>query len=361
MRILPFLCLFVLLSCQDESTNEKTISENENIEKKFPLVTVHVVEKQSFNHFQKIQGSVISKDMAYIRPEIQGTVMKIHVKEGDYVIKNQKLLTLSNAVLNAQLAEIDQNLSFASFLYRKQMALFNEGVATEIQFKEAENGMESLNKARNTLLTQLGKTTILSPFSGYVETTMIQLGEAVSPASPAFHLVGTSNLYLTADVSENLLSEISINNPVVAYFPSINETVEGLKLTRIGKLVNPTNRTVKIEAILKNKTTELIPNLMGEIHINDYSIDSAICLSSRTILKNAYGETFVKTLNAQNKVVTCSIKLGKQEGQLIEVLGGLRVGTIVIDQGKSTVLEGQEVRVINTPPFKNDSLTVNEG
>lgn len=361
MRTLPFLFIFFLFSCQNESTTENPLSVKETSEKNYPLVTVHKVKRQKFNHFHKIQGSIISKNMAYIRTEIPGTVKKIHVKEGDYVIKNQRLLTLSDVTLNAQLAEIDQNLSFASFFYKKQMTLFNEGVATEIQLKEAENGLESLKKARNTLLTQLEKSTILAPFDGYIETIMIQLGEAIGPASPAFHLVGTKDLYLTADVSENLLSEISVNNPVVAYFPSIDETIEGLKLTRIGKLINPTNRTVKIESILKNKNTSLIPNLMGEMHINDYSIDSAICLYSRLILKNAEGETFIKTLNTQNKVVTSSIKLGKQEGQLIEVLSGLKVGTLVIDQGKSTVLEDQEVRIINTQEYKDESLTVNEG
>jgi RND family efflux transporter MFP subunit len=347
MRILPFLCLIILISCQDNSITNPSPFENEVDEKKLPLVTVHEIRQQKFNHYHKIQGSVVSKNIAFIRAEIPGTVNTIYVTEGEYVTKGQKLLSLSITTLAAQLAEIDEKLSFASFIFEKQKKLFEDDIITEIQLKEAESTVESLKKARVTLKTQLDKSSLLAPFDGYVEATIVQVGESISPVNPAFHLVGTKNLFLAADVSENLLSDISLNNPIIANFPSINETLDGLKITRIGKLVNPTDRTVKIEAKLTSPNIELIPNLMGIMSINDYSVDSAICLSSRLILKNAEGETFIKVLDKNNVVNTVFVQLGKQEDQLIEVLSKIELGTLVVDQGKSTVLEGQEVKVIS--------------
>ena len=176
---------------------------------------------------------------------------------------------------------------------------------------------------------------------------MVQIGEAISPLNPVFHLVGLKELYVSADVSENLLSQISVNNPVEVYFPAIGETIENLKLTRIGKIVNATNRTVKIEAKLNSSISNLIPNLMAEININDYTNDSAICLKSRLILKDALGNTYIKVIK-NGLVKTISIKVGKQQGELIEVLSAIDIGTLVIDQGKSTVLEGQEIKIVNS-------------
>ena len=176
---------------------------------------------------------------------------------------------------------------------------------------------------------------------------MVQIGEAISPLNPIFHLIGLNDLYVSADVSENLLSQISINNSVEVYFPAIGETIKNLKLTRIGKLVNATNRTVKIEAKINSPFNSLIPNLMAEIKINDYTNDSAICLSSRLILKDAYGKTFVKTVQG-NLVKRIDVKVGKQQDELIEILSPIEVGTVIIDKGKSTVLEGQEIEIINS-------------
>ena len=347
MRIITFFYLLVLISCQNNTKNNDQQPEKTTNTENLPLVSVHKITKQVFSHFHKIQGSIVSKNMAYIRPEINGPVKALYVKEGDYVNKNQKLLSLSIDLLKGQLSELEQQLSFVTFIYEKQKSLYAEGVTTEIQLKEAENSVENLKKSRATLLTQIEKSTVYAPFEGYIESSMVQLGEAVSPINPIFHLVGVKDLYVSADVSENLLSEIKINNPVVAYFPSIDETLEGLKLTRLGKLVNSANRTVKIEAKLNRYSQNLIPNLMGEISINDYTNDSAICLFSRLILKNADGETFVKSLNNENKVVVIAVKTGKQQGDLVEILTPLSEGTRIIDRGKSTVLEGQKVKVIS--------------
>ena len=335
--------MLFLISCQNDDPINEAQAENPANKENLPLVSVHKINKQVFSHFHKVQGSVVSKKMAYIRPEINGPVKVMYVKEGDYVNKNQKLLSLSVDLLRSQLSEMEQQLSFITFIYEKQKSLYKEGVTTEIKLKEAENNVENLKNSRATLLTQIEKSTIYAPFEGYIESSMVQLGESISPINPIFHLVGIKDLYVTADVSENLLSEIKINNPVVAYFPSIDKTIEGLKLTRLGKLVNSANRTVKIEAKLNRHSQDLIPNLMGEVSINDYTNDSAICLFSRLILKNADGDTFVKSLNKDDKVVVIAVKTGKQQGDLVEILTPLSEGTRIIDRGKSTVLEGQKV------------------
>jgi len=347
MRLLLLSCLLFLIGCENQTPSEKLLNTEIPINQSYPLVSAHKVSIEVFKHFQQVQGSVISKNMAYVRPEINGTVSMVHVKEGDYVSKNQKLITLSTDFLSSQLNELEQQLSFTDFLYQKQKKLFEDGVSTEIQLKEAENRVETIKKSKLTLLTQLEKSMLYAPFDGYIESTMVQIGESISPLNPVFHLVGINDIYVSADVSENLLSQISINNPVEVYFPAIGETISNLKLTRIGKLVNATNRTVKIEAKINSPFDGLIPNLMAEIKINDYTNDSAVCLSSRLILKDSYGKTFVKTI--QNNIVkNIAVKVGKQQDELIEILSPLEVGTMIIDKGKSTVLEGQEIQIINS-------------
>jgi hypothetical protein len=45
-------------------------------------------------------------------------------------------------------------------------------------------------------------------------------------------------------------------------------------------------------------------------------------------------------------VVICPVKLGKNEKTIVEIISELEAGSLVIDDGKSTVLEGQEVEII---------------
>ena len=120
--------------------------------------------------------------------------------------------------------------------------------------------------------------------------------------------------------------------------------IDDLVLNRIGKIINPINRTLKIEAKLP-KIEILIPNLMAELSVNHYSKDSPVCLPSRVILKNAKGETYIKILDQNNKVVLKSVVLGRSDQAKVEVSSPIEIGALVVDEGKSTVLAGQEVEI----------------
>ena len=346
MRNLIWFSLILITGCQ---SGEDAVLAVEQAPQKLtskPLVTVVEVQKKNFKHFFNTQGSVTSKEMAFIRPEINGTIKTLFVKEGDYVQKGQNILSITTDLLNAQIAEINEQLSFAKYLFDKQKILFDDEISSEIQLKEAENNLNRVQKSKTTLLIQLEKSKVIAPFSGFIEAILVQDGESVSPMNPICHLINTNELFIVADISENLLSNISIGNPVNVYFPSLDLEVNELKLNRIGRIVNKVNRTVKIESKLP-ASKGLIPNLMAEIRINHYSKDSAVCLPSRLVLKDSKGSAFLKILDGNNRVVIYPVQVGKTEKTVVEIISDLRSGTLVVDDGKSTVLEDQEVEIIS--------------
>ena len=79
-----------------------------------------------------------------------------------------------------------------------------------------------------------------------------------------------------------LLSEVAKGEFAKCLFSLFRLTNRRSSLNRIGKIINPINRTLKIEAKLP-KTEILIPNLMAELSINHYLKDSTICLPSREL------------------------------------------------------------------------------
>ena len=347
MKKLIWLILLAFVSCgSDETTSAEPLEEN-SYEVKKPLVSVLKVEKKTFKDFFKAQGSVVSKKMTYVKPEINGAIEKIHVNEGEYVEKGQALFTIATDLFNAQIAEINEQISFAEYVFNKQKTMFEDGVTTEIQLKEAESGLNRAKKAKNTLLTQIEKSKIVAPFSGYIEEVLVKSEEIVSPMNYLCLLINASDLYAVANVSESLLSDISEKKPLSVYFPSLDLNIDNLTVTRVGKVINAINRTVKIECKLP-KNNRLIPNLMAELNINHYTKDSAICLPSRLILKNSKGETYLKIVDDNNSVVIKNIVLGRNYQSEVEILSGIDEGVLIVDEGRNTVLEGQEVEVISS-------------
>ena len=347
MKKLIWLTLLAFASCSSNETTGADPLKTDISEVKKPLVSVLELKKKSFKDFFNAQGQVISKEMAYIRPETNGAIKKILIKEGEYVTKGQALFTMSNDLFNSQILELNEQISFAEYLFSKQKTMFEDGVTTEMQLKEAESRLNSVKKTKNTLLTQLEKLNVVAPFNGFIEEILVKTGESIGPINYLCQLVNTNELFAVADVSEKLLSEISEKDPISLYFPSLDLFLDGLIIDRVGKVINSINRTVKIECKLP-KNSSLLPNLMAEFSINHYSKDSAICLPSRMILKNSKGETFVKAVDENKKVLIQNVVLGRSYNSEIEILSGLNEGDLVVDEGKSTVLEGQEVGILSS-------------
>ena len=366
--------LLIAISCGEKNSKDELITRRsevvssiENLEKELaeidssllaldttkvqnedlPLVSIQLAEESFFEHFIELQGQISSKKEVILRAEINGTISSLYVKEGEFIKKGEPVLNLSNSLLLAQKEELKEQLDFAKFLLDKQQKLYNDGVGSEIQLKEIQSRYNGLEKSMQTLMTQLNKTILYAPFSGYAEKLFIQSGEAISPANPVLQLVGLNDLYITADVSENLLSEISIGDSVSAFIPSLNQSVDNIKITRIGKVINPINRTVKIEAKVVSTLEKLVPNLMAIVKIRDYSKENCISISTRLISKNAKGESFLKVINSDNIVSSVSVSLGKQNGNDVEIISNLKPGTKIIDEGKNNVVEGQRIKVIS--------------
>ena len=347
MKKLIWLTLLAFASCSSNETTGADPLETDISEVTKPLVSLLELKKKSFKDFFNAQGEVISKEIAYIRAETNGTIKKIIIEEGEYVTKGQPLFAISNDLFNSQILELNEQISFAEYLFSKQKKMFEDGVTTELQLKEAESRVNSAKKTKNTMLTQLEKLNVVAPFNGFIEEILVKTGESISPINYLCQLVNTNELFAVADVSEKLLSEISEKDPVSLFFPSLDLFLDGLIIDRVGKVINSINRTVKIECKLP-KNSSLLPNLMAEFRINHYSKESAICLPSRMILKNSKGETFVKAVDKNKKVRIQNVVLGRSYNSEIEILSGLNEGDLVVDEGKSTVLEGQEVGILSS-------------
>jgi multidrug efflux pump subunit AcrA (membrane-fusion protein) len=100
-----------------------------------------------------------------------------------------------------------------------------------------------------------------------------------------------------------------------------------------------------------NKKGNIKPNLTARVSINDYSNDQAILIPQSVISENSAGEQYIYTAedsDDENKAVAKKqiIVTGRTSGDLVEVLEGIKVGDLVINEGARNVREDQTVRII---------------
>ena len=164
-------------------------------------VAVTVIEPKPFAHLIEIQAKVESDENVQVSPEMMGTVSRVHVKVGDKVTAGTLLAELESSVFRKSLEELQSAREFANTLYLKQKSLWDQKIGTEIQYLQAKNNLESLDKKMATVRQQLEMTRIKSPINGTVDAVDIKMGQSFAPGMPGLRVVNFSKLKIQADVA----------------------------------------------------------------------------------------------------------------------------------------------------------------
>ena len=122
-----------------------------------------------------------AKNSVMVSPKSGGVLTAVYIKEGDNVRQGATLAKVDNSIMQESIAEVKNQLSLANTVYEKQARLWEQKIGTEIQYLQAKNNKEALEKKINTLNTQLGQTNIAAPISGVVDQVIAKVGEMASP------------------------------------------------------------------------------------------------------------------------------------------------------------------------------------
>lgn len=315
--------------------------------KKGKLVTTFVTEKKLFRNYIEIQGNAESDLNITVSPEMGGEVVSVLVEDGQSVKKGQLLVQLDDDLLQKQLDDMKVSLDLATTVFNKQQNLWNKKIGSELQYLQAKNNKESLEAKTKTLQTQLSKTRITAPVDGTVERVMIKEGETAAPGHPMMNVVNLDKITVKADVPERFVGVVKKGDEVAINFTSLNIERKAT-VSSVGSLINPANRTFRVEVEIPNKDHSLKANMLALLKIVEYQNENAITVPTR-IVQQDREENFIYIVSrssepaAQKKI----IQVGKSYGGETEVLSGLSEKEEVIDAGFQYVTEGALVEIQN--------------
>lgn len=312
-------------------------------EKIVPVTTAPVTVKD-FKHYVEVQANVMpSQDPAYASSETGGRLIKLRVKEGDYISKGSVVGKVNLESIKKSIAQLDESLSLAQDIYKRQENLWNQKIGSEVQYLQAKNQVETLLKNKESLEYELSKATIYAPISGYVDAVMVREGEMAGPGAPVITILNTKDLKVVAAIPEIYLGQVKKGEPVTIKFPALDMEQEG-RIKTIGRTINPANRTFEIEASVKNNGV-LKPNLLATVLVNDYSAEEAIVVDDQLIMQDVSGSDYVMVLE-NGKAVKKIIETGKSFNNETIVASGLSREDVLLMKGARQVAEGDLVKVV---------------
>ncbi|HBY60636.1 MAG TPA: efflux transporter periplasmic adaptor subunit [Solibacterales bacterium] len=285
---------------------------------------------------------------------VMGRIATLHVREGERVQKGQLLATLNSVGLSdAQLdflKALSQRMVAERALQRAEQLLKADVIgAAELQRRESElaqataelaaarDELELLGMAQDAIANLertrniLSVSRIIASSDGTVLDRHVTIGQVIQPAETVFEIADLSQVWLVADVPEQIAGSVVVGMSVdaqVAAFP--NEHYRGT-LTFVSATVNPETRTVRARMEIENPNRHLKPAMLASMVLKNQTERRQVVPLSAIVREDNVEYAFVQL--DEDTFVLRPVTLGAEYGSQRVLLEGVREGEKILVDG----------------------------
>lgn len=333
--------------------NNKKKSEEETkivaMENDSTAVSVAKVSYEKINTDYIANGTFQAMQELTFPSEVAGKVMQVLVEEGESVKPGQTL-----AIIRADAQSIDLSTAEAAYQnalkdnQRFENALKTGGV-TEQQVEGSRLQLKNAKAQMEQAQMRVGDNTIKSSIDGVVNQRMIEPGSFVSPGAPMFEIVNVSGLKLRVEVDEHQVVNYNIGDSIkvkAGVYPD-KEFTGTIKFIA-SKATAALNFPVEIQ-VENPGEKNLKAGMYGTAIFSSDSKkeEDKVLVTPRESFVGGLNNTEVFVINEDGTAHLQKIGIGRNFGDKIEVLQGLKEGQTVVTAGQINLTDGALVRIIN--------------
>jgi membrane fusion protein, multidrug efflux system len=316
-----------------------------------------------------VVGNLVGQATVTVAPRAAGRLQDISVRLGDRVNRGQRVARLEDFELQEQVkqAEAAQEVSMATIrqreadlklaetnaersrnLFQRQLLPKQTLDDNEARYQSAVAAVDlaraqaSQSKARlDELRINLGNMIITSPVNGFVSRRVVDPGAFVSQNAPIVDVVDITNVRLVANIVEKDLKELQTGDSTkveVDAFPG--EEFMG-RIARVSPVLDPATRTAPIEIEIPNPGYRLKPGMYARVSITTDTQKDALVVPADAVVDLGGRRGVFTPLN--ESAVFRALQIGTEAGQIVEILGGLAEGDVVITTGAGALRDGDRI------------------
>ncbi|XKU43267.1 efflux RND transporter periplasmic adaptor subunit [Pseudomonas [fluorescens] ATCC 17400] len=337
-------------------------------------VRVVSVAQQDIPRFVSGIGSVLSLHSVVIRPQVDGILTRLRVKEGQLVKAGDLLASIDDRAIRAsldqaraQLGESQAQLQVAQVNLKRYKELsIDDGVSKQTydqqqalvnQLKATVQGNQA---AIDAAQVQLSYTQIRSPVSGRVGIRNVDEGNFLrtSDTQGLFSVTQIDPIAVEFSLPQQMLPTlqglIAAQHPasVDAFLGADTESPAAIllgegRLSLIDNQISATTGTIRAKAEFSNAAQTLWPGQLVTVKIQT-ALDKAALVVPPTVVQRGMDSHFVYRLNG-DKVDVVPVQVTYQNSDLT-IVTGVQPGDVLVSDGQSRLKAGAQVEVLKEPP-----------
>lgn len=378
LLLIPLFFSSVIITACDNKPAVKTTTME-------PEVGVVTLAPSSVNIKSELPGRAVSFEIAEIRPQVGGIIIKRNFIEGDKVSKGESLYQIDPAPLQARLdaargalAKEQATANNVRLTLNRQSALIKSNYVsrqdydtTRSQLNEAEANVAVAKADLEQATINLRYANVTSPIEGISGKSSVTVGALVT-ANQGNALVTVQRLDpiyvdLTQSVQDFLrLKEEKASGKIAQQKGKIPVELmleNGKPYRYTGTLefsdpaVDETTGSVTLRAVFPNPQGEILPGMYVTALLDEGNQQNVLMVPQQGITHNAQGKATALILDQENVVQLREINAVKAVGNQWLVTTGLHPGDRVIVSGLQRIRPGIKARILAAKPNTPDTVT----
>ena len=307
-----------------------------------PLVSTKVSQTNG-ESTTTVEGVVEAVKTSLISSQVTGSITAIPVKVGDYVKAGQLLarvdarMATQQALSNqAQTSAAQAQLDAASKEYERKRHLFEKQYISQAALDHAESDYKTAVAQTKSQLAQAGIAGVQSglhsinaPYAGMVAEVLVEVGDMALPGQPLVRIYDASELRVVVNVPQSQLALIKQQGTVKVIVGAAKMAENTLNITQYTVLptVDPISNTVKLRLALPKNLKTIAPGMFARATFTLNAAEGKIQLyiPLKAVIKRSE-LVAVYVLDAHGRPQLRQVKLGRVQGDSVEVFAGLQIG-----------------------------------
>lgn len=329
-------------------------------------VRVVSVAQQDVPRYASAIGSVLSLHSVEIRPQVEGILTQVLVKEGQWVKEGDLLATLDDRSIRAsldqaraQLGQSQAQIQVAGVdLKRYRLLSSDDGVSKQTldQQQALVNQLQATVKGNQAAIAnaevQLSYTQIRSPVTGRVGIRNIDPGNLVrtSDTQGLFSVTQIDPIAVEFSLPQQMLP--TLQGLLKAQTPALVEAymdADGERnllgaghLALIDNQISANTGTVRVKAEFDNKDGLLWPGQLVTVRLRTAMDQDALVVPPPVVQRSIDGH-FVYRVDG-DKVTNVPVKVLYQDSTL-NIVAGVKAGDQLVLDGQSRLKPGSRVEI----------------
>jgi membrane fusion protein (multidrug efflux system) len=286
-------------------------------------------------------GSLTPTRQTYISPKEDGYIKNIYYQPGEKVNTGQVLIQLDDAQLKATVAGDKAQVSTTRGLYFRYRKASKSGLILAQNLEQAKANYEISVATLAQNKVQLAETQLKAPFTGYVSTRNISIGDFVKSGQQLTQLVDRQNLRVQYTIPEAYANQLKLGQKVEVSF-SNPSSIEMATVNFIAPNINQDTGDIAVQALLPSITPMVTP---GEFVNIKQTIGSRqlVTVPEQSVVGSLNGYSVFTV--SKSKAQSINVQLGANNYGQISIVSGLKANTKIIVKGAQQLKDGQTVKV----------------